>query len=206
MSEKVRRAYLRHIAEKYVSKRRHNCIYVHELCGCPIRATLDKMLQKYSIIDISNMSDKIIIGELLHEGIKNVLTYEECYEPTEKCRILTINGRDIEICGTADILCEGEVIEVKYVSKTDKVVNNSTVTPYEHHILQVRLYGWLYSVDRCVLLYITPTRIVHVVEKPLTDDEVVRHVESWLSWERTPMWDWECRYCRYVNMCEYAKR
>jgi len=202
MSDIVRRAYFKHIVEKYVSKRRQDVYYVHELCMCYQKAMFYRMLQGYNVIDIGNINDRMIIGELIHEGMIRVLKHEECIEPEEKCKQIN----DITICGTADLICNNIVIEIKYVSKSEKIINNGNITPMEHHVDQCRLYGWLYDVEKCVLIYVTPSRIVHVMFEPFSDYEVRQIVNNWFSDRPSPKYEWECKYCPFRNMCPVAVR
>jgi len=89
------------------------------------------------------------------------------------------------------------VIEIKYASD---IRGNE---PYEHHILQLRLYLWLTEYEEGRLIYITPNRLIEFkITEKMTDDEVLMMLDTWQS----PEWSWECDYCRFYSICNLGKR
>ena len=205
MIQNILLAFLKHYHEKYMKHRRKDVIYVHELCQCYMKAMLQKELTELHIVDIESINDKMIIGEAIHEGMLQILKHVEASEPEEKCKEIKVNDETVTICGTADAIIEDTVIEIKYVSRSDRIIEKQddkiSVKPMEHHVRQARLYGWLYDTSNVMLLYVTPIKIVTVQLEPYSDSDVVKIVSDWLNLKPSPLWEWECNYCRLKRLC-----
>ena len=92
----------------------------------------------------------------------------------------------------------------------DKVVEIKTArqlqdnTPYEHHVLQLKVYMELLNVDEGYLVYVTPDRLVEfrVERGGVSVEELLRQTVYDVA---RPRFSWECRYCPFRKICPYAR-
>ena len=190
--------YLKHIYDKYVATRRQDVYYVHEFTLCYMKAQILRQLNQIRMISEELLKDTVVIGEIIHEALLRLIDNE----PKEVCKQI----EDIEICGTADALIDDTVIEIKYVSSMKRILqktqqNQVKLKPLEHHVLQARMYGWLYDARNVILLYVTPRKLIEVRLTPMDENEVRQHVLNWINLKPTPMWDWECKLCTLKKLC-----
>jgi len=187
----MRRKYLEsreELREKYRRKGKI-LLFVHELCECSNKR---KMRQRFPEIErAETYNPRFLVGELIEEALKKKFKSEGDNVYTKE---LNINGKIYVISGMIDIIDpETKIpIEVKYQTFLQG-------KPYEHHVLQLRLYMWLVNVKRGELLYVSPEGIkFFIIQKPLTDKEVIKLMEK----EKSPRWpEWECCYCPYQQFC-----
>jgi len=187
----MKRKYLESREELRAKHRRKGkiLIFVHELCECSNKR---KMRQRFPEIErAETYNPRFLVGELIEEALKKRFKSEGDHVYTKE---LNINGKIYVISGMIDIIDpETKIpIEVKYQTFIQG-------KPYEHHILQLKLYLWLIDAERGELLYISPEGIKsYVVQNSLTDKDVVRLIEE----EKSPRWpEWECCYCPYQQFC-----
>lgn len=112
-----------------------------------------------------------------------------------------LNG--IKIVGEADIIIfeDGEpdkVIEVKH--------RVFSVEPTEHYLMQARLYGWLFNTREAYLWVFTDKGKTGYMEYDVSDeifttDDVKKLLHNYLNQDKCPMWDWECKYCQFKDVC-----
>jgi len=169
--------------------RKPNEIWVSELVQCKAKAQLR---QQYPFF--YQAKPACTLGNLVHYGIYSYLLQELGLE-TEKEFKEYIEGWVIK--GRIDGIDDKCVYEIKYARE---LKDNQ---PFEHHVLQVKLYLWLTGKPEGKLIYITPNRLVEFsINESLSDDEVEQLIEQWTS----PRYDWECNYCEFVSICPYAKK
>lgn len=94
-----------------------------------------------------------------------------------------------------DLYDEGRkrIIEIKTVRS---VVN----APFEHHILQARIYLWLLKVKDAELWYFAGDGVkFYYISNPCTDNEIQEIIRT----PSAPRWSqWECNMCKYNQLCE----
>ncbi len=182
--------------------RGENEYYVSDLTRCPRKIEYEKnfpelvLNQAYDptllLGDIVHLGLEAFLKKIFGEGIlKGILGVE-----VEKKRSIgkyTIRGR-------IDALIELESgermgVEIKY-SRRDIGL------PHQHHVLQVKIYNWLYDLPKSILIYITPNRITEYdIEEKVSEEEILLLIED----EKSPRWPWECQYCRFAILCPYKK-
>lgn len=173
---------------KKQSLRGENEIWVSELVQCKQKAEYNK---KFPFI--FTIEPRLILGEIVHEGLEAILMNEFGYdievEVYKQLENYTLSGR-------IDALNNEEVVEIKYAAD----VKDSR--PYEHHVLQLRIYMWLADRERGRLIYITPNKILEfTIENRARTDEILMLIDNWQS----PRYEWECKYCQFVRICPKAR-
>jgi CRISPR-associated exonuclease Cas4 len=167
-------------------------LFVHELCECSHKR---KMRQRFSQIErAETYNPRFAVGQLIEEALKLRFQNEREHIYTKELGVDGKNGKSYVISGMIDIIDQETKtpIEVKYLTTLGS-------KPYEHHVLQLRLYLWLVKVRKGELLYISPEGLKsYPIRKPLTDGEVIRLIRE----EKAPRWnEWECYYCPYQQFC-----
>jgi len=184
----LRRSFLRH--REIADDLRNGKVHVSLLIRC---RRYRELMARHDIL--FNPSPSMMLGEIVHEGVKSFSITEklEGYEVMEERKI---NGKTI--VGIADILYENEVVEIKFTRA------HRDNRPLEHHLMQLRLYMWLFNRPRGRLVYVTPDRLCeYEIDNPMSDDEVIMLLED----ESSPKWpEWECSYCDYSGLCEKRVR
>ena len=110
-----------------------------------------------------------------------------------------IDDREYVVKGRVDAWnpVSREVVEIK-------TARSSHGVPHEHHILQLQIYMEILGVDKGLLVYITPDRLLeYTVLKASVDIE--GFVRELVGDSVHPRWDWECRYCVYSKLCPYRR-
>ncbi len=194
--EKIFRAYLDFMNEKYRHEHLPDKIHVHDLVRCKHKSELEVLFPEGSY----KLSPVLFLGEAVDEFVKNlVLNYKEklfkdlVSTTSEVEKKISVNGKEITITGRPDLVMEDSVIEVKY-SRTpeDK--------PLEHHIAQLKLYMYLTNKRKGILVYFTPHGLREFIfEEEISDNFVHELINNW----KTPRYDWECQYCNYREICPY---
>jgi len=176
-------------AREHYEKREDNEIWISELVACKYKSFFNQLYSEYLTIE-----PKLLLGIIVHKGVQEWLR-EKYGAETEIDFQKELNNYSIK--GRVDAIANETIIEIKYASD---IKGNE---PYEHHILQLRLYLWLTEYEEGRLIYITPNRLIEFkITEKMTDDEVLMLIDGWQS----PEWDWECNYCRFYSICNLGKR
>ncbi|MEM0500722.1 MAG: PD-(D/E)XK nuclease family protein, partial [Ignisphaera sp.] len=103
------------------------------------------------------------------------------------------------IKGRIDAIVGDYIIEIKSGSSDRNL-------PYEQHIIQTRIYMWLSNLDKAILLYVTPNRIVeYQIKGTMSDKEITELVKSIITGQPAPRYIWECKYCIYSILCPFKR-
>ncbi|MEM2541072.1 MAG: hypothetical protein QW534_06655 [Candidatus Methanomethylicia archaeon] len=168
----------------------YEVIFVHELCECSRKRRYSKLFPEISMSKL--LKPNIIRGELIHLALENVSNMKANVRNEKKVRI---NSKNFLIVGSVDLYDENckRIIEVKNVRS---VVN----TPFEHHILQARIYLWLLDARDAELWYFASDGVkFYYINNSCTDDEIREIIRN----PSTPRWpQWECNMCEYNQLCE----
>lgn len=125
--------------------RGENIYHITDLCRCPLKRTYELKFPELA----RPFAPQLVTGQIVHLGLQHLLREKEFKIEVEKSRKIG----NFTIIGKIDALNERKRlgVEIKF-SRDDKYV------PYEHHILQVKIYNWLFDLDRTILVYVTPQR------------------------------------------------
>ncbi|ARM76204.1 CRISPR-associated protein Cas4 [Acidianus manzaensis] len=193
--------------QDYLSHQKENdTFYVTDLLRCPLKISFE---EKYKELAISEVyTPATILGDLVHKGLESldkIGDYKVNAEVEGKKDIqLLEENRKITIKGRADIILENEkekiIVEIKS-ARADKGL------PHKHHLMQLQIYLWLFSINKGILLYITPDRITEFeVNNPLDDASIIKLVQENLNLSPSPRFPWECEYCTFSILCPNKKR
>ena len=135
-----------------------------------------------------------VMGELVHRGLQNLLV-EKGFQPEyEVSKKLWVNNEEVVVKGRIDAYKPGELVEIK----TSRGSTDSL--PYPHHLLQVKLYMELTSVDKATLIYVSSDKIIEYEVK--RDEPVLEKLlNETMNLAVAPRWDWECRSCVFSKLC-----
>lgn len=181
----------RKVEEAKEHKRDPNEWYVTDLVRCALKREIELVLPP-ELTTLLWISPQVIHGTIVHQGAELLMQGKPEVEKSRQVGPYVVKGR-------ADVLDEerGEVVEIKTVRPNVKSL------PFEHHVLQLRAYMWLFGVPRGRLVYITHEWIREFeVTTPLADEDVLRLIED----RRSPRYDWECDYCPYKSFCPLGGR
>ncbi|MBP1357370.1 MAG: CRISPR-associated protein Cas4, partial [Sulfolobus sp.] len=151
-------------------------------------------------------SPAAILGDLVHKGLEslNLLSNFEIQSEVETAKIIDLKDRKINVKGRVDILLKNKNNEIIIVEI--KTARKDIGLPLQHHILQLRIYLWLFNTKNGILIYITPDRLSeYEVKEPATDDEIRMLLSELLSASKAPKYIWECKYCEYNIVCPNKK-
>ncbi|RLF13798.1 MAG: CRISPR-associated protein Cas4 [Thermoprotei archaeon] len=203
MLQEILYEYRRRELEKH--RRETDVYWITDLCRCPMKRIYELRYPEILLQDI--FSPNFILGDVLHIGLEELLKRSseeglidyDVEAEVEKERRINVDGKEIVIRGRLDLLLKKNKeligIEIKS-SRSDSGI------PHEHHILQCRLYSWLFELSKVILIYITPDRIAeYEITEGATEEMVVNLIKD----SKAPRWSWECRYCRFSVMCPYKK-
>lgn len=171
-------------------KRGQNEIYVTDLLYCGYKLLLE---QKFPEILFSDPFNPVTLeGDLIHRGVQSIL--KEIYGDRIQIEVeKTGKIGDITLKGRIDAILDGKHgIEIKH-AKGDYNI------PHKHHILQAKIYKWLFNLESIELLYITRDRITSItVDGTITDSEINKLVQN------PPIADeaWLCQYCSFNFACD----
>nr|WP_234097619.1 CRISPR-associated protein Cas4 [Sulfolobus islandicus] len=182
------------ISEAKQHQRNEGEVYVTDLVRCPLKAKYELLYPELK--DAEAYTPSFILGDLVHKGLEEFLKEKFNAElEVEGAKQLQIDGKTITLKGRADALTNDYVIEIKS-SRADRGL------PHEHHILQLRLYLWLFNKSKGVLVYITPDRITeYEINNPPDEAEVLELVEDFMKAKNAPKFKWECGYCTFSVLC-----
>ncbi len=182
--------------------RGENEYYVSDLTRCPRKIEYEKNFPELVLNQAYDPT--LLLGDIVHLGLEAFL--EKVFGEGILKGILGIevekkrNISKYTIRGRIDALIELESgertgVEIKY-SRRDIGL------PHHHHVLQVKIYNWLYDFSKSILIYITPNRITEYnIEEKVSEEEILSLIED----EKNPRWPWECQYCRFAILCPYKK-
>lgn len=194
--EKIFRAYLDFVQEKYKHEHLKDKIHVHDLIRCKHKSQMEAIFPELA----STASPIFLLGEALDEFIKAlVLNKKEMLfadlETTsgEFTKDITFKESKITLIGKPDIVLKDIVIEIKYS-------RNIEDKPLDHHINQLKLYMFLTDKSKGILIYFTPQGLREYVFDEVISEEFVRELlATWAS----PRYEWECQYCNFRNICPH---
>ncbi|MCS7111361.1 MAG: CRISPR-associated protein Cas4 [Ignisphaera sp.] len=186
-------------AKKRLEEKLRNEIYVTDLIYCPLKYKYQKLYKELALG--TAFSPITLYGEIIHQGLERLLQLlfgmdnikvEVEYEKSVRTNL---DNNTYIIKGRVDAIVKDYIIEIKS-SSSDKNL------PHEHHITQARLYLWLSNLNKALLIYITPSRIVEFqVKGAVSDEELIKLVETVITGRPAPRYSWECRYCTYSILC-----
>ena len=171
---------------KELEKHERDGIWVTDLIRCPLKRDFER---KYPELHKATVfTPAMILGSLVHIGLQNILSSE-------------LNAE-------IEVRAEKQIGEYTIVGRIDAVVGRVGVElktsrsdfdiPYEHHVLQAKIYNWLYDLEKTILVYITPDRFTeYAVNDRLSDDEILKLIFD----KKAPKYEWECRYCHFSVIC-----
>jgi CRISPR-associated exonuclease Cas4 len=148
----------------------------------------------------------MLLGDMVHLGLEKLMVELgsgwKAEVPVEK--VFNVDGTEYRVLGRIDLVQYEDsrplrVVEIKTVRQLQ------APTPYEHHVMQLKVYLELLNVDEGYLVYITPERAVEFrIERGGVDvEELVRQTVYDVS---KPRFNWECRYCAFRRICPFAKQ
>jgi CRISPR-associated exonuclease Cas4 len=71
-------------------------------------------------------------------------------------------------------------------------------TPLEHHLDQVKIYNYIFGLEKTILVYVSPDRVTqHEVSGKASQEEMVRRLVE----PAAPRYPWECKYCPFSVLC-----
>ncbi len=177
-------------------------IYVTDLVSCSMKRI---MRIRYPLLSF-RFEPPMILGDLVHAGLEKLLEEHGWRAEVQIEKRISVDGEEYLLKGRADLVRYAkesqnraeEVIEIK----TGRDLPSNT--PHEHHVLQLKIYLYLLGAQRGYLVYITPERLVEfpVDPEPIDLEMLVRET---VYNEKTPRYEWECKYCPYRRICPFAK-
>jgi len=183
-------------------ERGKNEYFVSDLIRCPLKRVFE---EKYPELVLNQAYDPtLLLGDIVHLGLESFL--KKVFDEGLVKGILGVEVEkkrsvgDYVIRGRIDALIELEDgervgVEIKY-SRRDIGL------PHNHHVLQVKIYNWLYDLPKSILIYITPNRITeYVIDERISEEEIISLIKD----ENSPRWPWECQYCRFAILCPNKK-
>lgn len=169
--------------ERY-EERNTDIIYAHMLDSSIWKTMEDKR---------PRITNEMIIGEILHQGVGSIL------DPVEsKCKTLHVSidgvekevierfvkqdeeGYYVKVCGTADAFYEGYPVELKTTRN-----GRNIFVPRKEWVRRVKLYAWLYGKKKgylIILNVITGDEANYEVDA-YTEEEIREVIEKWLRGE-----------------------
>ena len=183
--------------EKDKYRRLPNVYWVTDLVRCPLKREFEI---KYPDLTSSDLLNPVfILGMLVHMGLEKILVdFRHAEVEVEKYKKVKIGeGQEVVISGRIDALIDKKIgVEIK-TSRSD------TGIPLEHHVLQCKIYNWLFDIDKTILVYVTPDRFTeYEVSGKLGDEDIVKLITE----ATAPRYDWECNYCTFRVICPRKKK
>lgn len=207
------------LRKKYEKEYNH-VIYVTDLVQCTRKARLLKQLPQVNVL--VSLAPKVLMGKWLHDKIENYF---------QKL------GFNIEVPVEADYhtIIDDEVVKVKLLGRIDalkvdlcdagafvdiyeiKTSQKLPEQPYEHHILQVKMYTTMLFSDPNLqdkigiarpehvneyIMYVTPQGIrtfpVTLYNIDVSFEELIK---DYIENRKIPRYEWECNYCPFREIC-----
>ncbi len=179
--------------ERLEELRDPHIIYVTDLISCSHKYLLRRSFPELTI----HFEPITVFGELIHRGLEAYLS-DKGYvveKPIEKT--YTIDDEKYILKGRVDAYNEEEGIVVEI--KSGRGNHN---LPREHHILQLQIYLNMLDLDKGILIYITPDRLLEFsIDRTAIDIETMLRELVYNSVH--PRWQWECKYCIFQRICPY---
>jgi len=198
VADEIYHAYFSYSLLRYVTSRKNLfsafsssfvIYFVHELVGCKKkmeynRELLDKMPEK----EEEYKNSAFIVGDSVERRVLELLNAKT---PFLAFKILD-PSKNIVIVGSADGWYDNRPLEIKY--------RTSSCAPDDSHILQARIYAWLYGVDYSWLIVVSPKCIKSYKAYAVSETELKHLIEHWPS----PRFAGECMFCPFATKCPYA--
>jgi len=187
-------------------------VWVTDLTRCWHRRELELEMPEIALAGVLN--PRFIEGDLIHHAVIHefdILTITSRMGGGLKLEIerelrapIEMDGMDYTLIGHLDgLLVEKEteksieVIEIKTVKAWGKTM------PYEHHVLQCKLYCYLAGCDRYRLIYVSRDGIREITDI-VADPELALKVA--IQTRASPKYPgWECDYCDYFAWCRVKR-
>jgi CRISPR/Cas system-associated exonuclease Cas4 (RecB family) len=163
--------------------------FVHEIVGCKKKYELTRELLSQTQEEKEVNNAAFIIGDSVEKRVLELINAKESFVAF---RYLD-SDKKVLIVGNADGWYDNRPLEIKYRS--------STCAPEEQHILQARLYAWLYDVDYSWLVIVSPKCIRSFRAYKTSEQELRYLLENWPS----PRWPNECAFCPFALSCPLNK-
>ena len=194
-------AKVREFEEKLGDMLNPRVVFITDLVSCSHKRLLRL---RYPLLAF-RFEPPLVMGDLVHTGLE-LLASQRGWEPeVEVTKSYVIDGEEYLVKGRADLVLRGEDGSVEVVAeiKTAREPPREG-KPHEHHLLQVKIYAELLGAKEALLVYITPDALLEYkveVGGVSIEDLLLETVAD----ARAPRWEWECRYCPYRRICEYAR-
>ena len=205
--------------------RERGTIWVTDILYCPLKCYYSLRfpeIQQARLI----VNPQLFHGLLVHIGLEVLarlcgfevekrlemnIGIENTYPESELTKLLGIE-KQVKLVGRADLYDPAN--NIVYEIKTVKEVKN--VLP--QHVIQAWIYKEILKADKAKLIYIAgngcfeidvnDNMVVDALNKlgvrGALDDfvgTISNMIESWLSLERVPLWEWECNVCEFKGIC-----
>lgn len=170
-------------------ERLDNEFWVTDLCRCPQKTYFEREIPELK----KHFLPIYVVGNLIHLGLQTILR-DLLNAEIEVKKSRTVNG--YVVTGRIDALLGEYGVEIKF-SQSDEYI------PYEHHVLQCKIYNWLFDLTETILIYVTPQRIA---EFEITDRVSDQYVVNLIENTNIPRFKWECKYCEYDIICPHKVR
>lgn len=168
-------------------------IYVTDLVSCTHRFHLRTQYPELTLV----FEPSAVLGNVAHWGVEALLREKGIDVEVEVSRTISVDGVEYVVKGRLDAVdkASGTVIEIK-------TARSAVNLPKEHHVKQLNIYLSLTGLDRGVLVYITPDKVVEYSfsREPVDLESEVRDL---VEDRRHPRYAWECAYCIYKKLCPY---
>ncbi len=199
--EEIYRAKLREFEDKLHEMIDEHTIYVTDLVSCSHKRVLRRA---YPLLAF-RFEPQIILGDMVHAGVEKLVVESSPSWRAEVHveRVYEVDGTAYRVLGRVDLVQYDGAKPIRVVEvKTARTLPSKA--PYEHHVMQLKVYLELMGVDEGYLVYITPERITEFrVERGGIDvEELVRQTVYDVA---RPRFNWECRYCSFKRICPYAR-
>jgi len=196
--------FLKEEREKHV--REDGVLWVTDLVSCRLK---EKYSREYPEIDLSTLfKPPLIQGTLVHRGLETFLK-EHLSSDEVKVDVEVEGFKEIDLSkltmksDLSKVIIKGR-IDVIVSTKESKIgIEIKTARadlgiPHPHHIDQVRIYNWLFNLDKSILIYITPDRLAqYEVCERFSESEIAKRVVD----DASPRYEWECQYCPFSVLC-----
>ena len=167
-------------------------IYVTDLVYCPLKRLFRV---RYPELTFS-FEPYYVVGEAIHRGIQSILLEKGFEVEKEIEKTVEVEGKKYRVKGRMDAYSPQLVVEIKTGRSGQNI-------PYEHHVMQLKIYLAMTGVDKGLLFYATSDRVSEYYVYRDDGLDLENLVEKHLKLERVPMWDWECRLCVFSKLCPY---
>ncbi len=174
--------------EREKHERKDGIIYVTDLVSCPLKPEFERKFPELKTL----LEPALTLGNLVHLAIEKILQ-EKCNAQIEVEKEAKIG--EYVIKGRIDAIVGNIGVEIKY-SRTDNYI------PYDHHITQVKIYNWLFNLDKTILFYITPDRLA---QYEIVDRAGEKYILTLIEDRSIPRYDWECSRCPFAKICHMKK-